>query len=88
MLLDDGTFGTHSIGARSPYRFNGEYDSRALFIEGFLGVTDWFDLGVQAPYFDQASRMTPVPTIRPTRDGATCGFSPRRVCCRSRCYSR
>ena len=54
VLLDYGTFGTHSIGTRRPYRFNGEYDSRALFIEGFLGVTDWFDLGVQVPYFDQA----------------------------------
>ena len=53
VFLDDGTFGAHSIGSRRPYRFGGEYDSKALFVEGFVGVTDWFDLGVQIPYFDQ-----------------------------------
>jgi len=40
-------------GTRRPYRFNGEYESRAVFVEGFYGVTDRFDLGVQIPYFAQ-----------------------------------
>ena len=53
LLLDDGTFGAHPVGTRRPYRFDGEYDSRALFIEGFIGLTDWLDVGFQVPYFDQ-----------------------------------
>lgn len=53
VLLDDGTFGAHSIGTRRPYRFDGEYESKAIFLEGFIGVTDWLNLGVQVPYFDQ-----------------------------------
>lgn len=43
----------HDSSARRPYRFNGEYDSKAFFIEGFYGVTDRFDVGLQVPYFDQ-----------------------------------
>ena len=43
----------YPAGTRRPYRFNGEYQSRAIFIEGYYGVTDRFDLGVQIPYFDQ-----------------------------------
>ncbi|MBT3341682.1 MAG: hypothetical protein HN712_20655 [Gemmatimonadetes bacterium] len=53
VLRSDGTFGEHAIGERRPYRFDGEYDSRAIFFEGFVGLTDWLDLGVQVPYFDQ-----------------------------------
>ena len=30
-----------------------EYESKALFAEGFYGVSDRLDLGVQIPYFDQ-----------------------------------
>ncbi len=40
-------------GDRVAYRFNGEYDSKAVFIEVFYGITDRLDLGVQIPYFDQ-----------------------------------
>ena len=42
-----------SAGTRRPYRFNGEYDSKAVFIEAWYGVTDRLDIGVQLPYFDQ-----------------------------------
>ena len=42
-----------SAGSRQPYRFGGEYRSTAVFAEGFYGVTDWLNLGVQVPYFDQ-----------------------------------
>jgi hypothetical protein len=40
-------------GDRRPYRFDGEYDSQAVFLEAFFGVTDRLDLGVQVPFFDQ-----------------------------------
>ena len=40
-------------GTRHPYRFGGEYRSKAVFAEGFYGVTDWLNLGVQVPWFDQ-----------------------------------
>ena len=40
-------------GSRRPYRFNGNYQSKAVFLEAVYGVTDRFDLGVQAPYLIQ-----------------------------------
>ena len=40
-------------GARRPYRFNGNYRSKAVFMEAFYGVTDRLDLGVQLPYLSQ-----------------------------------
>ena len=43
-------------GTRRPYRFGGEYRSQAVFAEGFYGVTDWLNLGLQVPWFDQAYR--------------------------------
>lgn len=43
----------YGSGDRRPYLFNGEYDSKAFFIEGFYGVTDRLDVGVQVPFFDQ-----------------------------------
>ena len=52
-LLPDNTFSEFPAGTRRPYRFDGEYDSKALFIEAFYGVTDRLDVGVQVPYFDQ-----------------------------------
>ncbi len=54
VLRADGTFGKHPIGIRRPYWVGGEYSSQAIFLEGFVGLTDWLDLGVQVPYFDQA----------------------------------
>jgi hypothetical protein len=62
------------VGERQPYRFNGEYDSKAVFLEGFYGVTDRFDLGVQVPYFDQVFKDD-------TRDvpPSDTGFSDMRV---------
>ena len=67
-------FLTHPAGTRRPYRFSGEYESRAVFIEGFYGVTDWLNIGVQIPYFDQALHDD-------TRDEAPsdAGFSDIRV---------
>lgn len=40
-------------GERHPYRFNGQYESKALFSEAFYGLTDRFDIGLQVPYFSQ-----------------------------------
>lgn len=42
-----------AAGTRRPYRFNGEYDSKVVFLEAFYGVTDRLDLGVQLPFYDQ-----------------------------------
>jgi len=43
----------HKPGDRRPYRFDGKYDSKAVFLEAFYGVTDRLDVGIQLPYFDQ-----------------------------------
>jgi hypothetical protein len=40
-------------GDRSRYNFEGEYESKAIFAEGFYGLSDRLDVGVQVPYFDQ-----------------------------------
>lgn len=50
--LGKGRFGTP--GARVRYDFDGRYESSAAFIEGFYGLSDRLDLGVQIPYFDQS----------------------------------
>ncbi len=54
----------HEAGSRRPYRFNGEYDSMAVFAEGFFGASDRLDLGFQVPWFDQqfddATHLDPV----------------------------
>ncbi|MEE2658701.1 MAG: transporter [Candidatus Latescibacterota bacterium] len=52
-LQDEGTFGQFSAGTRRPYYFNGEYDLKAVFIEGVYGVTDWLNFGVKLPFSDQ-----------------------------------
>ena len=43
-----------SPGTRARYDFAGEYASKAAFIEGFYGVSERLDLGLQIPYFDQS----------------------------------
>lgn len=61
-------------GTRRPYRFGGQYRSMAVFAEGFYGVTDWLNLGVQVPYFDQVyqdSTRTEAPS--------DAGFSDLRI---------
>ena len=40
-------------GTRRPYRFNGQYDSKAVFAEAHYGVTDRLDVGAQVPFFAQ-----------------------------------
>ena len=40
-------------GDRARYRFNGEYSSRAVFLDIFYGLTDRFDVGVQVPFYRQ-----------------------------------
>jgi len=40
-------------GDRARYRENGRYDSRAVFIDLFYGLTDRVDVGIQIPYFRQ-----------------------------------
>ncbi len=65
---------SHNAGDRRPYRFNGEYDSKAFFIEGFYGVTDRLDVGVQVPFFDQV--FDDDTRIEPPSDA---GFSDMRV---------
>ena len=40
-------------GERAPYRENGHYQSQALFLDLFYGVTQRMDLGLQIPFFQQ-----------------------------------
>ncbi len=61
-------------GTRRPYRFGGEYRSQAVFAEGFYGVTDWLNVGVQVPWFDQVYQDTT--RAEPPRDA---GISDLRV---------
>jgi len=53
ILRPDNTLGAIPAGSRQPYRFNGNYESVALFMEGYYGITDAIDVGVQMPWFDQ-----------------------------------
>ncbi len=70
-------------GTRRPYNFEGSYESKAVFIEGFYGVTDRLDVGAQIPYFDQtfqdATRSEP-----PTDSG----FSDLRMMAKFRLLER
>jgi hypothetical protein len=54
ILLPDNTLGARPAGSRQPYRFNGQYESVALFFEGYYGITDAIDVGLQVPWFDQS----------------------------------
>ena len=40
-------------GERARYRENGQYTSRAVFLDLYYGVTDRVDLGLQIPFFRQ-----------------------------------
>jgi hypothetical protein len=64
----------YDAGTRRPYRFGGEYESKAVFIEGFVGITDRLDLGAQIPYFDQ--KFSDDTRLEP---GADAGFSDLRL---------
>ena len=70
-------------GTRRPYNLDGSYDSKAVFIEGFYGVTDRFDIGAQIPYFDQKFQDA-------TRDElpTDSGFSDLRVMAKYRLLER
>ena len=43
----------YEAGDRARYRENGQYDSQAVFIDAFYGLSDRLDLGVQIPFFRQ-----------------------------------
>ena len=43
----------YTPGDRARYRFNGMYDSRALFFDIHYGITDRLDVGVQLPFYQQ-----------------------------------
>ena len=71
----------HDAGSRRPYRFNGEYDSRAMFFEGFFGAGDRLDLGLQVPWFDQ--QYDDDTHIHPVGDS---GFSDLRLLAKWRAF--
>lgn len=54
ILLPDNTLGERAAGSRQPYRFNGQYQSTAVFLEAWYGITDAIDVGAQMPWFDQS----------------------------------
>jgi hypothetical protein len=43
----------YRAGDRARYRFDGEYDSRAAFLDIMYGLTDRADIGLQVPFFRQ-----------------------------------
>lgn len=43
----------YAPGERAAYRENGHYQSHALFLDLFYGVTNRFDIGIQIPFFRQ-----------------------------------
>lgn len=43
----------YDAGDRAPYNQNGRYNSRALFVDAWYGLTDRVDIGVQIPWFRQ-----------------------------------
>ena len=54
ILLPDNTLGERPAGSRPPYRSDGMYESTAVFLEGYYGLTDAVDVGLQVPWFDQS----------------------------------
>ena len=70
-------------GTRRTYNFDGSYDSKAVFIEGFYGVTDRLDIGAQIPYFDQ--KFQDATRDEPPTDS---GFSDLRVMAKYRLLER
>lgn len=68
--------GKHQVaaGTRQLYRFNGKYESKAVFFELFYGITDRLDVGVQVPYFNQV--FTDDTQLKPPSDA---GISDMRV---------
>ncbi len=83
ILLADNTLGTRPAGRRQPYRFNGAYESTAIFLEAKYGITDAIDVGVQVPWFDQSfnddTRIDPP---------AEAGFSDVRISARWQLLAR
>ena len=83
VLLPDNTLGERPAGSRQPYRFEGMYESSAVFLEGYYGLTDAVDVGLQVPWFDQSfdddTRVDP-----PSESG----FSDLRVYARWRLFAR
>ncbi len=73
----------YDAGTRRPYRFGGEYESKAVFIEGFIGITDRLDFGMQIPYFDQ--KFSDDTRLKP---GADAGFSDLRLLAKFRLTER
>ena len=73
-VLPDGSFTSFAAGTRRPYRFDGEYTSKAVFIEAVYGLTDRADIGVQLPFFDQ--KFNDTTQIDPPSDA---GFSDMRL---------
>jgi len=61
-------------GERAPYRENGHYQSHAIFLDIFYGITDQFNLGVQVPYYHQTFENR---GFRPKTTAS--GFSDLRV---------
>ena len=70
----DGQISEYAAGTRRPYRFDGEYESVAVFAEAFYGVTDRLDVGVQVPWFDQT--LTDITRPEPPSDA---GFGDVRL---------
>ncbi|HJP31674.1 MAG TPA: transporter [Candidatus Latescibacteria bacterium] len=83
ILLPDNTLGSRAAGSRQPYRFNGSYESTAVFLEGYYGITDAIDVGLQVPWFDQSfdddTRID---------SPAESGFSDTRVFARWRLFDK
>jgi hypothetical protein len=67
----------YEAGDRAHYRFDGSYDSQAVFVELFYGLTDRIDLGAQVPFFRQRFQDTAILTGFGEPRTAT-GFSDTR----------
>jgi hypothetical protein len=52
--IGEGVFREFHPGDRASYAFHGKSTARAVFVEVFYGLTGWWDLGLQVPYFYQS----------------------------------
>jgi len=48
--------GPFDAGDKVPFPFNGKSTSRAVFLDVNYGITDWWTLGVQIPFYSQEFR--------------------------------
>lgn len=65
-------------GEKAPYLNDGNYSSRAVFVDAFYGLTDWLNVGLHLPYFSQTFDDTVLRSLLNGEKQTTSGVSDMR----------